>query len=185
MEYKWIRINEAGKVAFHYLTHHIATVYMFCVSVLVATVASLTISLYGYMFYIVRNMNTEQRRAARTQTKLAICAFFVAMCLVIIAICFCLFSFYTDAIIFGNNALAFFLSCDLNTFCNVYLLLCTSKVVRGRVRMFAKRLFCCKTNESLNHSLMTNTRTRVKRFNAVGPRTDAMNGRGRRQETGV
>ncbi len=188
MEYDYNRVNETGKVAFHFLTHHIATPYMFWVGVLVATVASLTISLYVYMFYIVRNMNTEQRRAVRTQTKLAICAFFVAMCLALISVCFCLFSFYADVIVFGNDALAFFLSCDLNTFCNVYLLLCTSKVVRGRVRMFAKRLFCCKTNEPLNsiHSVKTKTRTRVKRFNAVEPRTDAMNGsRGRRQETGV
>ncbi len=163
MEFNWIRINETGKVAFHFLSHRIATTYMFWVGVLLATATTITVSLYVYMFCKVRNMNTEQRKALRTQVKLAVCAFFLAMCLAILSVCFCLFSFYTETITWGDNALSFFISCDLNTFCNVYLLLCTSEIVRTRVWMFTKRLFCCDTSEPLRKSSSVIRETKSKR----------------------
>ncbi len=148
----WVRINGTGKVAFHFHSHHIAGPYMFWVGVLEAIVTPTTVSLYAYMFYKVRTMSTQQRRALKTQVKLAVCAFFVAVFLSVLAVCFCLFSFNTDTIIWGDNALPFFVSCELNTLCNVYLLLGTSSVVRNRVWMFAKRLFCCKTDETSCYS---------------------------------
>ncbi len=166
----WVRVNGTGKVAFHFHSHHISGPYMLWVGVLLATVTSTTVSLYVYMFYKVRTMSVEQRRALKTQVKLALCAFFVAMFLAILSVCFCLFSFYTETIMWGDNALAFFVSCDLNTFCNVYVLLSTSTVVRNRVRMFARRLFCCKTDETSSYSTKK-TRARItKRFNTVIPK---------------
>ncbi len=169
METSWVRVNGTGKVAFHFHSHHIAGPYMFWVGVLLATVTSTTVGMYVYMFYMVRKMSVEQRSAQKTQVKLALCAFFVAMFLAILSVCFCLFSFYSETIMWGDNAVAFFVSCELNTFCNAYLLLGTSTVVRNRVRMFAKRLFCCKTEET-NNSSVRKTRTGTKRFNNVTPK---------------
>ncbi len=149
-------------MAFHFLSHHIATVYMLWSGILLATVTSTTVSLYVYMFYKVRTMSVDQRRALKTQVKLALCAFFVAVFLTVLTVCFCLFSFYSETITFGNNALPFFISCDLNTFCNSYLLLCTSEITRNRVWNFAKRLFCCNTYEPLRKSpSVTETKSRL------------------------
>ncbi len=162
MEMDWIRLNDTGKVAFHFLSHQIASPYMFWVSLLLATVASTTVLLYNIMFYKVRRMSLQQRHVLATQKKLALCGFFVNVFLAILSVCFCLFSFYVDMIMFDDKAIMFFVSCDLNTFCNVYLLLCTSKVVRSSVGMMFMRVFCCKSVEPSPSIQCMGTKTFIK-----------------------
>ncbi len=182
MEMDWIRLNETGKVAFHFLSHHIASPYMFWVGNLLAVIASTTVGLYIYMFYNARRMSLEQRRALKTQIKLAVCAFFVTVFLAVLSVCFSLFSFYVDMIMFGDNAVLFFVSCDMNTFCNAYLLLCTSKVVRTRVRMMIRRVFCWKTEERrISPADTTKARTKLRmrsRFAEVSPKTRELTAQG-------
>ncbi len=160
-------------MAVHFLNHHIAVPFLFWVGILLATVTTTMIALYIYMFYTVRRMSVEQRNSNKTQMKLTLCAFFVAVFLALLSFLFCLFSFNADTITFGENAVYFFVSCELNTFCNVYLLLGTSSVVRHRVGLFAKRVFCCKTNEPQNNyhpAQLKGTARAVKRSNrAVVP----------------
>ncbi len=162
MEMDWIRLNDTGKVAVHFLSHHIASPYMFWVGILLASVASTTVGLYIIMFYMVRRMRLQQRRALETQIKLALCGFFVNVFLAILSVCFCLFSFYVDMIMFDDKAILFFVSCDMNTFCNAYLLLCTSKVIRSRAGMMLRRVFCCNSVERSPAIQCTGTKTFIK-----------------------
>ncbi len=107
------------------------------------------------MFYKIRRMSFNQREALKMQMKLAMCAFYIAVFLAILSIFYFIFTFTSDTVIvLGDNAAVFLISCDLNTFSNVYLLLFTCKVVRVKAHLMLRRLFCCKTDPPPNKSVM-------------------------------
>ncbi len=162
MDMDWDRTNNT-KVAFQFQTLHVATPYMFLLGIALAIVSPSILCVYIYMFYKVRQMSVEQRGVLRRQIKLAMCGGCVALFLAFLAVGFCHFSFYTG-LMWADNAIFFMISCDLNTYCSVHLLLSTSKVVRKRVCMLALRVFCCK--KKVERMPVTRTRANQNWLNA-------------------